>query len=95
MLVVFVCFSVWFLNFNLGWNHLAAFECIAAAGFFVFHEFKSAIATTVESSADPAYTALETGKDQLANVYCQNHRRGGDRDDSAIHLRRQRGDPAL
>ncbi len=62
-LVVFACFSVWFLNFKLGWNHVAAFACIAAAGFFVFHDFKSAGAKTVEPSPESAYTALEPGKD--------------------------------
>ncbi len=62
-LVVFAGFSVFFLNFKLGWNHAAAFACIAAAGFFVFHDFSSAKAPAVEQTALTHYTPLDTGKE--------------------------------
>jgi uncharacterized protein len=62
-LVVFAGFSIWFLNFKLGWNHLAAFACIAAAGFFVFHDFKGAAKKPVDEITPPAYSAADTGKE--------------------------------
>lgn len=63
-LVVFAGFSIWFLNFKLGWNHFVAFACIAAAGFFVFHDFSGATKRPLEHSAATAYSpAIDTGKE--------------------------------
>jgi len=36
---VFAVFSVLYLGDTLRWNHLAAFACLAAAGFFAFHKW--------------------------------------------------------
>ena len=36
-LLVFACFSAWFLKEHLSWNHVAAFVCMVAAAFFVFN----------------------------------------------------------
>jgi uncharacterized protein len=36
---VFAVFSVLYLGDSLKWNHLAAFTCLAAAGFFAFHSW--------------------------------------------------------
>jgi uncharacterized protein len=75
-LVVFAGFSIWFLGFRLGWNHLAAFACIAAAGFFVFHDFDAkrdegsggssqGRGALVESGEPATYTSPQhTGKEQ-------------------------------
>ena len=35
-LIVFAVFSVTYLNEALRWNHLAAFGCLVAAGYFAF-----------------------------------------------------------
>jgi uncharacterized protein (DUF486 family) len=62
-LVVFAGFSIWFLNFKLGWNHLAAFACIVAAGFFVFYDFAGATKKPVDETKLAAYSAADTGKE--------------------------------
>ena len=38
-LVVFMGFAVTFLKERLAWNHLAAFGCLVAGAFFMFHKF--------------------------------------------------------
>jgi uncharacterized protein (DUF486 family) len=35
-LVVFVVFSIWYLDAAIKWNHLVGFGLIALAGFFIF-----------------------------------------------------------
>ena len=36
---VFAVFAVTYLGDTLRWNHLAAFACLALAGFFAFHKW--------------------------------------------------------
>jgi uncharacterized protein (DUF486 family) len=36
---VFAVFSVLYLGEAIRWNHLAAFGCLVAAGFFAFHKW--------------------------------------------------------
>ncbi len=36
---VFAVFSVLYLGEAIRWNHLAAFACLVAAGFFAFHKW--------------------------------------------------------
>jgi uncharacterized protein (DUF486 family) len=36
---VFAVFSVTYLHEAIRWNHLVAFACLAAAGFFAFHKW--------------------------------------------------------
>ncbi len=36
---VFAVFSVTYLGESIRWNHLAAFGCLVAAGFFAFHKW--------------------------------------------------------
>jgi uncharacterized protein len=36
---VFAIFSVLYLGETIRWNHLAAFGCLVAAGFFAFHKW--------------------------------------------------------
>ena len=36
---VFAVFSVFYLGESLRWNHVAAFGCLVAAGFFAFHKW--------------------------------------------------------
>lgn len=38
-LLVFMAFSVIYLQEALRWNHLAGFACIAVGAFFVFHKW--------------------------------------------------------
>lgn len=38
-LIVFAVFSVLYLKEEFKWNYLAAFVCILAAVFFIFHKF--------------------------------------------------------
>jgi uncharacterized protein (DUF486 family) len=38
-LLVFAVFSITYLGEAIKWNHIAAFGCLAAAGFFAFHEW--------------------------------------------------------
>jgi hypothetical protein len=37
-LLVFAAFSVWYLNEPLKWNHLVAFACLLAGGYFMFYQ---------------------------------------------------------
>ncbi len=36
---IFAVFSVFYLGDTLRWNHVMAFACVAAAGFFAFHKW--------------------------------------------------------
>ncbi len=36
---VFAVFSVFYLGEAIRWNHIAAFGCLVAAGFFAFHKW--------------------------------------------------------
>ena len=38
-LLVFAVFSITYLGEAIKWNHIAAFGCLVAAGFFAFHEW--------------------------------------------------------
>ncbi len=38
-LAVFGVFSVFYFGDRLHWNHLAAFACLVAGAFFMFHKF--------------------------------------------------------
>ncbi len=38
-LSVFGVFSVWYFGDKLHWNHAAAFGCLVAGAFFMFHRF--------------------------------------------------------
>ena len=38
-IAVFAVFSVFYLGESIRWNHVAAFGCLIAAGFFAFHKW--------------------------------------------------------
>ena len=63
-LVVFAFFSVLVLKERLQWNHLAAFVCIVAAGFFVFSpSFRRTEASPLEHPRATGYSGDQTAKE--------------------------------